>query len=141
MHQRALALFEDLASEAPADAELRREVERSYAAIALLLSSLGQKAEALAAAEPGLRNRPGSGRGRPRRYRAPERAGAGRTSSWRCFSLTTLESGEGLEALERARAIQEDLVRSNPSDEQLPTRARPDVRRPGHAARRVGPER
>ena len=49
MHQRALALFEDLAREAPADAELRREVERSYAAIALLLSSLGQKAEALAA--------------------------------------------------------------------------------------------
>ena len=82
MHQRALALFEDLAREAPADAEPRGEVERSYAAIALLLSSLGQRADALAAIEPGPCNRPGSGRGRPRRYRAPKRAGEGRTSSW-----------------------------------------------------------
>ena len=88
----------------------------------------------------GSRNRPGSGRGRPRRYRTPRRAGAGRTSSWRCFSVDNSRVGEGLEALERARAIQEDLVRSNPSDEQLPTRARPDMRRPGHAAgrRRAG---
>ncbi len=51
IHRRALALFEDLASESPADVGLRREVERSLGAIALLLSSVGQKNESLAAAD------------------------------------------------------------------------------------------
>ena len=51
MHERALALFEDLASKTPTDAELRREVERSCVAVALLLLAVGQNAEALAAAE------------------------------------------------------------------------------------------
>ena len=139
MHQRALALFEDLASEAPADAELRREVERSYAAIALRLSSLGQKAEALAATGRAARS--------PRTLAEADPADLGRRSELARvehlhgeFLFDNSRVGEGLEALERARAIQEDLVRSNPSDEQLPTRARPDVRRPGLAAGRVGPE-
>ena len=118
MHRRALALFEDLASEAPADAELRREVERSYAAIALLLSSLGQKAEALAATGRGMRNRPGSGRGRPRRSRAPSELARVEHLHGE-FLFDNSRVGEGLEVLERARAIQEDLVRTSPSDEQF----------------------
>ncbi len=49
MHQRALAMLDELARQAPADAELQGEVERSCAAVAFVLSSLGQMADALAA--------------------------------------------------------------------------------------------
>ena len=118
MHQRALALFEELASEAPTDAELRREVERSYAAIALHLSSLGQKAESLAAI----------GRARAIAQDLAEAAPAdlGRRGELArveqlhgAFLFDNSRVGEGLETLERARAIQEDLIRSSPADEQF----------------------
>ena len=94
MHQRALALFEELASEAPADAELQGEVERSYAAIALRLSSLGQKADALAATGRAAQS--------PRTWPRPTPPISSAGASWRgstifmqCFSLTTLESPRG----------------------------------------------
>ncbi len=77
MHQRALALFEDLASEAPADSELaargRTELRRH------LRPALDARAKSRGPGchRAGLHSRPRSGRGRPRRSRAPERAGAG----------------------------------------------------------------
>ena len=116
MHQRALALFEELAREAPADTELRGEVERSDAAIALLLSSLGQKADALATA--------GRARAIAQDLAEADPADLGRRSDlgraeylYGDFLRDTPRAGEGLEALARARAIQEDLVRSNPSNQ------------------------
>jgi len=118
MHQRARALFEDLASEAPADAELQREVERSYAAISLQLSSVGQKAKALAAAS--------RARLIAQDLAASDHADLSRRSELAHaehihgeFLLENSRADEGLEALERARAIQEDLVRTNPSDERF----------------------
>ena len=48
-HERALALFEVLARDAPDDNEVLSQVERTYTAIALSLSSLGRRDEALAA--------------------------------------------------------------------------------------------
>jgi eukaryotic-like serine/threonine-protein kinase len=118
MHRRALALFEVLASEAPADSELRREVERSYSAISLWLSSLGQKAESLEAAGRALAI--------ARDLAAADPTDIGRRSDlaraeflYGDYLRGTPRSGEGLAALERARVIQEDLVRSNPSDQKF----------------------
>ena len=51
------------------------------------------------------------------------------------FLFDNSRVGEGLDALERARASQEDLVRSSPDGRALPARARQDMRRPGHAPR------
>ena len=116
MHQRALALFEELEREAPADAELRREVERSCAAIALPLASLGQTADALAASGRACARSP-----KPWPLRTPLTS---RThSSWRevehlhgVFLGDNSRVGEGLDELERARASLEDLIRTNPTD-------------------------
>ena len=140
MHQRALALFEELAREAPADAELRREVERSYAAIATLLSSLGQKADALAAT--------GRARAIAQDLAASDPADIERRSElarvehlYGAFLIDNSRRRRGAGCARAGAGVQEDLIRSNPTDEQLPTRARQDMRRPGHAARHVGPER
>ncbi|MFI5455097.1 MAG: protein kinase [Isosphaerales bacterium] len=118
MYYRALALFEDLASEAPADAKLRREIERSYSAIALRLSSLGQKAAALVATERACAI--------AQDLAAADPADIGRRSELAraehlhgIFLFDNSRVGEGLDALERARASQEDLIRSSPSDEQF----------------------
>ncbi len=118
MHQRALALFEDLAREAPADAQRRREVERSSLAIAMLLSSLGEMSEALAAA--------GRARAIAQDLAAAAPSDIGCQSDlaraeYICggFLRSTPGAGEALEALERARAIQEGLVSRYPSNEQF----------------------
>ena len=82
MYQRALALFEDLASKAPADVELRqrgRTKLHRHRKRALVARAKGRGP---GCHRTGLRHRPGSRRGRPRRSRAPQRAGASRTSSW-----------------------------------------------------------
>ncbi len=117
MHQRALALFEELTREAPADAVLRSEVERSYAAVAFLLSSLGQKADALAAiararaiAQDLAASDPADIERRRELARVDQLHGA---SLWENSRVS-----EGLDALERARASQEDLIRSSPTDER-----------------------
>jgi len=118
MYQRALALFQDLASEAPADAEIQREIVRSCSAIALLLSSLGEKAEALAAT--------GRARAIAQALAEADPADIGRRSELArvehlhgVFLFDTARVGEGLDALERARASQEDLIRTSPSDERF----------------------
>ncbi len=118
VHQRALALFEDLAREAPTDAELRREVERSHAAIAILLSSLGQKAEALAATERACSI--------AKELAEADPADSGRQSelAWAeylrgGFLCDNSRVGEGLNALERARMILEDLLRTSPAEQRF----------------------
>jgi eukaryotic-like serine/threonine-protein kinase len=118
MHQRALSLFEDLAHEAPADDELQREIERSYSAIALQLSSVGRSAEALTAA--------GRARTIAEGLAAADPTDLGRRSELARsehihgeFLVDSSAVREGLKGLERARAILEDLVATNPSAERF----------------------
>ncbi len=117
IHQRALALFEELAREAPANAELRSAVERSYAGIAPLLSSLGQQADALAAigraraiAQDLAASNPADFE-RRRELARVEYLHAG-------FLFKNSRVNEAADALERARASQEDLIRISPADER-----------------------
>ncbi len=118
VHRRALALFEDLAVETPSDAELRRDVVRSRGAIALQLLSTGQMPEALAALIPAVAEAHAQARAYP--------ADPGRQSE---LAMIVHHHGElleansrareGLEALEQARSINEELVEAHPSDEKF----------------------
>ncbi len=118
MYQRALALFEDLASKAPADVELRQEVARSHTAIANVLSSLGQKAEALAATERACAIAQDLAAADPADIR--RRSELARVEHLHgVFLFDNSRVSEGLDVLERTRATQEDLIRSSPSDEQF----------------------
>ena len=126
MHQRALALFEDLASEAPTDAELRREVARSYAAIAFCSRRSGKRPRPW---------RPPSGLAQSPRIwprPTPPISGAGASCAgsnifMEMFLLTTRESGEGLDALERRgrsrRTWSGPAPRTSASDSSSPRRA------------------
>ena len=124
MHQRALALFEELTREAPADAELRSEVERSCPRSHSCSRRSGKRptpwppsrracaiAQDLAEAAPADIGR------QSELARVDDLHGA--------FLLDNSRVGEGLDALERARAIQEDLVRSEPVGRALPARCSP----------------
>ena len=132
MHQRALALFEDLASEAPPTRSSKATIAQSNAAIALRLSCSGKRTRPWP---------PSAGHARsPRLWSTPTPPISGAEASWpgsnifmASFSWRTREIAEGLDALEQARAIQEDLVRTQPLGRAVPIRARPDMRRPGLA--------
>ena len=94
MYQRALALFEDLATRATDDTELGGEIERTYVAIASSLWSLGKG--------PKPWRPPGEPARLPRTLAAADPADFGARASWRMsnifmefFSVTTLDSARG----------------------------------------------
>ncbi|MGP0062518.1 MAG: protein kinase domain-containing protein [Isosphaeraceae bacterium] len=118
MHERALALFEDLASKTPTDAELRREVERSCVAVALLLLAVGHNTQALAPAERACSIAQDLAAADPADIRRQvELAQAERRRAEVLWADT--HPAEALEGLERARRLQEELVRTDPLDEHF----------------------
>ncbi len=120
MYQRALTLFEELAGEAPADADLGRDIVRSRAAVALTLLSVGRAGDALAAIGPAFAEAQLQASAYP--------ADPGRRNALARIAhlhgellLENSRVREGLLALEQATSIQEDLVKSNPSVVQFKT--------------------
>ena len=118
MHQRALALFENLLSESPNDDELKLEVVRSRAAVASQLSSVGQKAEAISVLVPARAIAQALADAKPddlRRWKELARVA-------RLLGALLVDSArprEGRAAMEQARSILVGLVRTNPSVEQF----------------------
>jgi serine/threonine-protein kinase len=118
MHRRALALFEDLARENPADPELQRALALGLQSLSIVLTSVGRADEALPVLERSSELSEALSAAAPadRRLRGEWARGEMLCS---IALYRNHRVGEALEAIQRARAILEAAVVADPRAQDL----------------------